>query len=87
MFREGNTTAQRQSWDDSPDVGLRSSCSFSLTRSMVFWTSLCLKRSPASASPPPPHHLEWLCICCLLRAVGPTTWAGRLQRGEGLTCR
>lgn len=60
MFREGNTTAQRQSWDDSPDVGLRSSCSFSLTRSMVFWTSLCLKRSPASASPPPP----------------PTTWNG-----------
>lgn len=57
MFREGNTTAQRQSWDDSPDVGLRSSCSFSLTRSMVFWTSLCLKRSPASASPPPPPPL------------------------------
>lgn len=71
MFREGNTTAQRQSWDDSPDVGLRSSCSFSLTRSMVFWTSLCLKRSPASASPPPPTTWNGFAFAVCSELLGP----------------
>lgn len=85
MLREGDTTTQHQSWCHSWDVGLQSSCMFSLPCHTVSWTSLCLKPFPASASSSPAHHLE--CICCQLRAVGPMTWAGRLQSSEGLTCR
>ena len=43
MLREGNTTAQHQSWDRSWDVGLQSSCSVSLPCCKVSWTSLCSK--------------------------------------------